>query len=541
MSDILVNGTFKNNTESNTIAYASQIATDASGTKQSDLNSTFAQEIQSLKGGSGGSGSSSDVTGLENRVATLESNSGLSKSYKNYIEGGYFIQGGSFVTGEHYGYQTDYIPIVGGAKYTLVIAGQGKTTSHLSANVITYYSNKTYRDYHACNEASRTVTVKSDAAYMRVSFPLDYIEDVKFVDASDNIIWKPQILETVPYSITEILNKDRLINKKAFGLGSDLRLFFFSDIHDDRGAFERIIQTANNWKKDDLIDAVLNGGDTVKNTLADGYTWYNNLVSTLNVPLLTALGNHDAKQGSSAASESTAYNALMATSLTQLSELIDSSQISHSDTNSYYYVDFNSHINQSTKIIRLIVLNCMTADSYWNENDGAQLNWLNATLDSIKNNSNYYVIILNHASLHEIGTFTDINSNFTDTSNNEEQTWNVQSSALAAVNTFINGGGKFICWLCGHRHMDRFIYPTNYSNQPMFATDCANSSQTVDGKPYWTRDRNDVFKDVFNYITVDLTNNILRIIRIGKNYDKRMISKTCIEYNFSTHQVIRQW
>jgi hypothetical protein len=75
----------------------------------------------------------------------------------------------------------------------------------------------------------------------------------------------------------------------------------------------------------------------------------------------------------------------------------------------------------------------------------------------------------------------------------------------------------------------------------MFATDCANSSQTVDGKPYWTRDRNDVFKDVFNYITVDLTNNILRIIRIGKNYDKRMISKTCIEYNFSTHQVIRQW
>lgn len=59
MSDILVNGTFKNNTESNTIAYADQISI-SKNESQADRNNKVAQDIENLRaqiGGGGGGGS----------------------------------------------------------------------------------------------------------------------------------------------------------------------------------------------------------------------------------------------------------------------------------------------------------------------------------------------------------------------------------------------------------------------------------------------------------------------------------------------------
>jgi len=122
------------------------------------------------------------------------------------------------------------------------------------------------------------------------------------------------------------------------------------------------------------------------------------------------------------------------------------------------------------------------------------------------NTNGYYVIILTHASPQS--NYTLIESNFTNSNiAYNTGTWSLKQEAITEVNSFISNGGKFICWLCGHTHVDYLIYPKNgstiYSEQVMFVTRCANCSKG-DTAPYKTYDKNDVFRDSFNYITVDI-------------------------------------
>ena len=205
----------------------------------------------------------------------------------------------------------------------------------------------------------------------------------------------------------------------------------------------------------------------------------------------------------------------------------------------YYYVDFDSHKSGSTEKIRVIALDCMSSDSYW---DSDEQQWLSNAL-SDANTNGYYVIILTHSSPQS--NYTLIESNFTSSNiTYNTGTWTLKQEAITEVSSFISNGGKFICWLCGHTHADYLVYPKNgstvYSEQVMFVTSCASCAKGYTA-PYRTYDKNDVFRDTFNYISIDLGNNILRIIRIGKNYDGKKKKKTGIEYNFSTHQISKQW
>jgi len=191
---------------------------------------------------------------------------------------------------------------------------------------------------------------------------------VSILDSLGNVIWQTKRFAV---STPELLNKDRLTLRNIYNATSDLRLFFFSDIHGDNLAFQRIIEMANGWKNANLIDAVLNGGDTTEEyTNTTGVDWYNALVPTLDAPLLMVLGNHDTKIGLSSVD---AYNTVMSTSMTKLSSLVGDklSQPSDAATNgkNYYYVDFDSHVSGSTNKIRVIALDCMNVDSYWDSDE----------------------------------------------------------------------------------------------------------------------------------------------------------------------------
>ena len=35
----------------------------------------------------------------------------------------------------------------------------------------------------------------------------------------------------------------------------------------------------------------------------------------------------------------------------------------------------------------------------------------------------------------------------------------------ATVQDFIDGGGNFVCWLCGHKHADYIVYHPTYPKQ----------------------------------------------------------------------------
>lgn len=542
MADILVNGTLKNNTESGVIAYAEQIRVNAS-TKQSQLNELLADRITALENESGGGsgGGSADISDLENRVSTLESGAGLSESYHNYIEGGYYEFGtGDLIYNKDYAYIDEYIPVTGGASYTFNL-GKAGTMGKTSASIATYKSDKKRDTEYSCNADTREIPLHAQAAFVRLSFPLGHTDEVSILDSLGNVIWQAKRLAL---STPELLNKDRLTLRNIYSVTTDLRLFFFSDIHGDNVAFERIVDMANGWGLGDHIDAVLNGGDTVLDRLADGIDWYNNLIPTLNVPLLTILGNHDANGNSATVS----YESVLKPSITKLSSLIGGNLVQPTDAETngynYYYVDFDSHISGSTDKIRVIALDCMNADSYW---DSTEEQWLQDTL-SDANTKGYYVIILTHSPPIKTN-ISVIESNFSKAESDfTSGNWELVQSAVTDVQSFIDNEGKFICWLCGHKHEDFFINPKYgtgnntviYDKQPMFATRTASCAKGW-AAPYRTYDKNDVFRDSFNYITVDLANSILRIIRIGKNYDSRLISKTGIEFNFSTHQVTKQW
>ena len=97
---------------------------------------------------------------------------------------------------------------------------------------------------------------------------------------------------------------------------------------------------------------------------------------------------------------------------------------------------------------------------------------------------------------------------------------------LENVDSFIDSGGKFICYLAGHSHLDYILRSKNHPRQMClvitsarynFGSDCTRS-QSKDNMDY----------DSYNYIGVDLTHSVIKVQRIGMNTNAWMGNMTTI-------------
>ena len=497
-----------------------------------------------------------DVEELKDAVETI--------SPINFSFGGYWNNSNELVENANYGY-TDYIEWTTGNSF------RWRTGGVSSAKLLLFTANKTLITTYAANAVERTdIRHQSETYYIKLGFLLSGIDTVSVYDTTarvykfqaeyDNVSAigdltllqtsaKTNLVDAINEAYTSSggstvcseIHKDKNLKRNQLNHRSDFRFIHFSDIHGDATELERIIELSNTWGST-YLDAVINSGDITQQYLTTtGVDWYNDRIGGFQVPLITAIGNHDTKNNCTA---TFVYEKVLKPSITLLSQKKTVVQPTDAETNgyNYYYVDFNSVVPNSTNVIRVIVLDGLSTDGFW---DNTERTWLNNTLNDAKTN-NYYVLICVHAAPRYI---SQIECNFGATPYSKDtDTWNTVPEIFEDVQTFIDGGGKFLCYVIGHSHMDGFLYPKSNDNtyvfnkQPMFMIQCAHHADGSYATGVRATDNSlySPYFDSFNYMCVDIAKGIIKVMRIGVDFDVRGASKQVMTYDFINSRVLYQ-
>lgn len=341
------------------------------------------------------------------------------------------------------------------------------------------------------------------------------------------------------YSNVVSLYKDRKdLAMNIRGASSNFSCLLFSDIHGDSNALGRIMKLYTAW--DDLFDCAINVGDTNKENTTENSSWYwGNVDNLSDGQVLLALGNHDAWQSS-------AYNNVCDkeeydTWILPLASRIDG-LVKPTDADTlllpYYYKDFGN--------IRVVVLSTYTNQT------ATDLAWFESVLaDSITNSKK--VIAVNHISFNSIiqtSTYSDFFSSeynknngfrtYSATTTISQQGY-IPASFMAAVKTFIDNGGTFITWICGHHHWD-FItdlretsYYTTYGAIPIWNLSTARSDYQQNNPKTWS---DGTGMDCFYMMSVIERLGIFNVLRFGSTTDYSMRPRLYFSYDYVGKKLI---
>lgn len=296
-----------------------------------------------------------------------------------------------------------------------------------------------------------------------------------------------------------------------------LVLAHFSDIHGDATNMSRIMEFCNRYR--DSIDDILCCGDIHKSYWNDGVEWYSSITGTDKI-LFTA-GNHDYYE-----TESTGGNITYKTAAEVYNRFIapfkDNWGATIVENKNYYYKDYTA------SDIRLIVV-----DYYdWNSE---QETWLVNTLLSAKTNG-LQVLISSHVPASWDLNFVECP--FTSYQKRKEPSSLKDTTISQKVQDFIDYGGIFICYLTGHTHLDAIGTLRNYPAQLNITIDCASSRYSDVIVSDVERTVGTKSQDLFNIFSVNPYNKVIKIMRVGADYDSwlRHINTVC--YNYEEHRLL---
>lgn len=253
---------------------------------------------------------------------------------------------------------------------------------------------------------------------------------------------------------------------------------------------------------------------------------------------LLAIGNHDVYDHNNEVSDNANYGdrAYWATASEKYKKYIEPNienwnvvQPDNADENGlcYYYKDYDTLDSK----LRLVVLDGMAFES-------TQREWLTGVLDDAKTNG-YAVMIAEHfAPINGANDVEPFDTAFTSLRFGiKEDSWANMflPGATAAVDNFINGGGDFVCWICGHIHYDVVGVVKSHPNQMFIAIGSAKySSSPIDSGRLMQ------FKsvDLFNIMSIDIKNKILSVFRIGDNVDNWLRHRKTMTIDYKNRKLI---
>lgn len=300
-----------------------------------------------------------------------------------------------------------------------------------------------------------------------------------------------------------------------------LTLLWCTDLHNDIAAFNEILRIYHKFNT--YIKDIIHTGDIVEKngeTMYNMSAWFDPFYGSEKI--LNCVGNHDefdASYGRTRTAIDT-YNNIIKNYV----QYWDVVQPTSAETNglNYYYKDYTDQ-NQN---IRLIVLDCI----YW---DAAEETWLESVLaDSLTNNKS--VICATHYLPAKVNPFETpfstrlpswpINSTF------------LNSTAVQAVQDFIDNDGTFICWLSGHIHKDCIGTLVDYPQQLSITCTAALGASTT----YHDTNRSILTENyhAFNLIAFDTNKKYIKIARIGAQYDEFLRKKDTLTVNYENQTIV---
>ena len=344
------------------------------------------------------------------------------------------------------------------------------------------------------------------------------------------------VKNTTDYINTNILHlndrsivTERLEQTKTSGYNvNNLVLLHFSDIHGSTANITRLLEFFASYSQ--YIDGIIHTGDSVSQYFSNA----NPFDTVGGNEVMNVIGNHDCWiQGDTWPKP---YNATAAQVYAKFfvgsdsdNPYINSWGIESPGENlCYYYKDYSDYG------IRLIVLDALHYDS-------AQETWFSNTLSDAKANNLSVVASAHYPAQSGLTsfdcTFASIDHIIdpVQTPSGDGQMERLPDSVFDIVDTYVNGGGEFICWIVGHAHYDQIGVVTGHSNQVMIVVNCGLTNSRYGDEQ---RENGTKTQDCFNVIGFDTTKKLIKICRIGSSLDWYMRSKNLLSVNYQTKQVV---
>ena len=330
-----------------------------------------------------------------------------------------------------------------------------------------------------------------------------------------------------------------------------ITLLHFSDVHNALINIVRIKDFSNLYAN--YINDVICTGDMCGQKFSD----YSGIFNEEGYKhMLLTIGNHDVydKNGDAVSNGAPSYDDknYWATNVDKYNQYFKSNisnwnvtQPANAENNGYcyYYKDYDQTSGSSSTTIsklRLIVLDTMAYDE-------EQHNWLSSVLQDAKTN-NYAVVIAQHfPPMENPNDFNEFNTAFSSFTTGMESYYgvaylaykdslNILHKATDLVDEFINDNGEFVCWLCGHLHYAKVGTLVSHPNQIYIAIETAN----YQGKIWKDISRSEYDKtiDLFNIVSFDTYNKIIKVARIGAEYDYYMRHRGTMTINYATRTLI---
>lgn len=308
-----------------------------------------------------------------------------------------------------------------------------------------------------------------------------------------------------------------------------LVLAHLSDIHGDGPNLGRIVRFTAAYK--DYIDDVVCTGDisrdnASKNGVEEDFSWW---ASNGGEIVLMTIGNHDTNVVVGTTSnwrdfgKVNTYNKYFAPFI----ENWGVTQPTDAATNGkcYYYKDYPAYN------IRVIALDCMYYDA---DHD----TWFIDVLADARTKG-YAVIVMAHAlgtGGEEIEcTYSAINTNAGPAILDSGE-YVFCTNVHSRIDDFITAGGTFICFLGGHYHRDLFGLVQGTEHKQLYSlAACAGSyapGRDFDGT-LGTRSQ-----DCFNIVAIDPALKLVKLFKVGCQYDNYMRQKGTLCYNYETHELV---
>ena len=329
---------------------------------------------------------------------------------------------------------------------------------------------------------------------------------------------------------------DTGIHDSGSGAKDILTILHFSDIHGNSNNLARIAGFAEQYS--DFIDVVVSSGDQVSGSYGDDFSfWDNNEYAKNN--FLFCMGNHDEGCSESVPAEDRepctgwSWNTWVSTSdatfaryyankINTVGTVWEDVQFHYHESNPYcyFYKDMISMKDESTAYykIRLVFIDI-------GHQTTEQHDWFVDTLDNARTNG-LSVIVISH---FEGGKHDSVPTPFC------SREWGTQSSNYPfaeyknSVSDFITAGGEFICWLTGHTHDDDF---------GRLHDDTRQVDSNISTASDFNRSGDHIAKtglrsqDCFNIMGIDPVDKIIKIMRVGRNYDRYMQNKDTMCYDY---------
>ena len=308
---------------------------------------------------------------------------------------------------------------------------------------------------------------------------------------------------------------------KVWGYRSQLpllTLLHISDIHSDAGAMKRLCTFMEEYG--DNIEDCICTGDILENRWTSDFDFWGK--DERAHKFLSCIGNHDMLADptgwdwSMRATQKDCYDRYFA-------PYIENWGCIYQKDKTFYYKDYPANA------IRLIVLNSVLE----NDEQKEQLDWLECVLNGAIEN-NFHVVIAMHYPIY----MKKIPCNFSTLDRGDGLGDQAMSIYQEKVDSFIKKGGDFVVWLTGHVHNDYIGYNEQYPDQLCIAIDalcCYQSEAYTDAY----RTIGTPSEDLYNIVTIDTYDKLVKIIRIGSNLDRYLRKKDTLCINYKTFEVIK--